>query len=209
MKKLLSLSLALVLILALAIPAFAESSFIETDGFILRVRDDGSGEEIHDNLEDLLPVLAVQDLDEHRRFGPLQLTLESLFVAEMIVEDDARAQIYYNAWGGAPFTFIRFAFTVENTGDVTLTLPRPFAWIVTSDGEIVDGRIGSRSSGEKEPSVIAPGETQRGYLFFFCPETLADYMSFFSLFLERPTNEKGSAYGVRTGLCFELQGILD
>lgn len=213
MKKVIAFVITLALILSLAAPALAEGAapFVEQAAEsgrlrdVIRLRNDGSEEDIIDDIVELRVVLAVEDLGLVERNGPIYTTFESLCIGEMIDYDEDGSMFYYGVEAGVPFLFIRFAYTVENRGTEPVTMPKgsEYAWIVTNDGEIAKGRVGSRVD-EAIPGRIEPGESASGYLFFYCYNTLADYLTFFSMFLECPLLDNGARYGPPIGLCFEI-----
>ena len=213
MKKLISLFCVLVLLLVSFPVARAEDAgaFVEVAAEsgrlsdVIRLRNDGSEEDMLDDQEELYVILAVKDLGVTKRNGPVFTTFDSIYIAEMIENDDETARYYYGAEGGVPFLFIRFAYTVENRGTEAVTMPKSseYAWIVTNDGEIVKGRVGTKADGTI-PNRIEPGETASAYLFFFCHNTVADYLTFFSMFLESPILDNGARYGPKLGLSFEI-----
>ena len=208
MKNLISCICIFALIFSVAVPACAEDArpYVEEVGDIIRLRNDCSQQDDIDDLMELRVVLAVEDLDLVRRQGPIWTTYESIYIAEMMLYDDDFAQRYYHTYAYNPFVFMRLAFTVENKGQKPVTIPqgKDYAWIVTDTGEIVKSMIGSRSSGEPVPDRLEPGEKATAYLFFYCYDTFAEYLRFFSLYPAKPVLDDGSRYGVPFGLCFEL-----
>ena len=213
MKKLLSLALVLAALLALAVPARAEGAgpFVELAAEsgrlddVIRLRNDGSEQDMFDDWIDLRVILAVSDLGLVKRNGPIYTTFESIYIAEAIAHDEDAAATYYGVETEVPFLFIRIAYTVENRGEEAVTMPKgsDYAWIVTNDGEISKCRIGVRS-GKTVPGRIEPGESGSANLFFYCYDTLPDYFTFFSMFVGSPILDDGARYGPKLGLCFEL-----
>ena len=185
MKKLISLICVFLLLLALAVPALAEdaeerTTFVEVDGPIVKLWNDGSEEDIVDNLEEFLVYLAVENLGITGRQGMVYTTLDSVCIAQMTDYDPDYAKLH-NAEPDMPFTFIRFAFTVDNQSKFTIRIPKDYAWIVTSQGEIVSGRIGEMY-GVDFKRTLEPGETTSAYLFFSA-DAWPHVYSFYSLFL--------------------------
>ena len=204
MKKTLSVFLVLVLLFSFVSPARAESPFVEIENNVIRLRDDGSEESFSDTIVDAEVVLNAGEIEYKIKQGPIYTTIESAYICSLTVHDSQRAAALYGADADFPFTLIRLTYTVENQSEKEVRFPGTDCWIVTDMGELVTAKTGPRNGSEDVPKTLHPGERCTCCLFFSCPDTWPETISFFALILPRPWAVNGGAWGVTKGVCFEL-----